>query len=239
MAVNETAASVFTRARSLLNDAAIASGSVFTDAYLLEPVKEAYDWLRLELAWVNTTLFQKRVKDLAYVAEEDVLDDLVGWPTDLWLPIEIKFRKDTNEEYVSVKRVDDLQEIPAENEDDRLTQWTFRDRQIIVVPANAAGQVLVEYYGVHTQLTGAASPILIDLAVSSMANYAAFFASRSVGQGQEAMSFYGKKTTPEQQGFGACGFAEKLTAVMVQNDQFIARRGRPVHSAGTLPGYFV
>ena len=238
MAVNETAASVFSRSRSLLNDAAIASGSVFTDAYLLEPVKEAYDWLRLELAWVNTSLFQKRVKDLAYVAEESTLDNLVGWPTDLWLPIDIKFRKNTSESYLSVRRVDDLPEIPAENEGDRVTKWMFRDRQIVVVPANEAGQVLVEYYAAHVQLTGAASPILIDLAVSSLANYAAFFAARSVGQGQEAMSFYGKKSTPEQQGFGACGFAEKLTAIMVQNEQFIIRRTRPVHSAGVLPGYF-
>jgi len=239
LALNETAASVFTRSRSLLNDAAIASGSVFTDAYLLEPVKEAYDWLRLELAWVNTSLFQKRVKDLAYVAEESTLDNLVGWPTDLWLPIDIKFRKNTTEEYVSIRRVDDLPEIPASSESDRLSRWMFRDRQIVVVPANQAGQVLVEYYAAHVQLAGASSPILIDLAVSCLANYAAFFAARSVGQGQEAMSFYGKKSTPEQQGFGACGFAEKLTAVMVQNNQFIIRRTRPVHSAGTLPGYFV
>jgi hypothetical protein len=243
LATNETAAVVFARAQSLLNDAAIAGGSVFTDAYLLQPANDAYDWLWGELSLVGFEGNTKRTAAITYDAAEDVLDDLTGWPTDIFLPIAVKFRQNANEEFVTLSRVDDLRIVPTSEQPDRLSHWAFKDRQTLVEPARLAGEVLLDYNAVFAALTSAASAILLDKAVPAMAHYTAAIAAQSVGQEQEARRFFGSAARPGLPGYGAAGFMEALAALWVRNQQHIARRGKPLHQSQgdrehIFPGYF-
>lgn len=229
MAVNKLVSDVNTRCRRLLNDDAVAAGRVFTDAVLLPHIQAAYDWFRLNLGERLGVDFRKRVIDLTYTAEEDTLDDLTGWPTDIWMPEIIWFRQNANEAYAPLDKVDALPAIPAASENNRLTLWEWRNRKAMVVPAKLAGQVMLDYLSVLSDLTGPTSPLLMDMSLTAIAYYAAADASLSRGQPNEAARFLGRKETPTEPGYGAAEFVDKVIRTQIKNDQYTPRRGEPEH----------
>lgn len=232
MATNVTLADVFTRARRALNDDAVAGGRVFTDALLLEHAKSAYDWFVLSLSEFVKVDFRKRVEDLTYTANEATLSDLGGWPTDLWLPEIIWFRKTTGERYVPLERVDDLPVFQAGQNPNRLSVWSFKNREIKTVPATEAGLLLLDYLAIPAALTGAASPLLVDYSVTAMAYFTAADAAGAHGRDADAVRLMGHKETQMQKGKGADGFMEKVTRIHVKNEQYVNRRGLPEHGGG-------
>ncbi len=210
---------MFSRARRQLNDDQVAGGRVFTDAILLPHLQTAYDWFRLELNEAVGVDFRKRVDDLTYTANETVLDDLAGWPTDRWMVEVIKYRKNTNESYNDLDRVDDLMKLPAGTTTNRLRYWMWQNRQVTVVPATENGLLQFDYLSILADLTGPSSPLLIDLSVSVLAYRTVADAKESRGQKEEATRFL----------LLAQNFADKIVNIQVKNQQFVARRGQPEH----------
>ena len=218
---------MFSRARRNLNDDQVAGGRVFTDAILLPHLLNAYDWLQVEIGSVVPFDLRKRIQDLAYVATTTVLDNLAGWPTDIWMPETINYRKNTSEGYVELGRVDDLGTLPAGTTIDRLRSWTWRNRQVEVLPASEAGLIQLNYLSIFTELTGAASPLLIDFSVTALAYWAAGDARDSRGQDKESAKLMAKA------GF----FADKIVDIQVRNQQFVERRGQPEHGGRGASNY--
>ena len=176
---------------------------MFTDAILLPHLQTAYDWFRLELNEAVGVDFRKRVDDLTYVANETILDNLAGWPTDLWMVEVLKYRKNTAEGYVELVRKDDLPKLPAGTTTDRLRYWMWQNRQVTVVPATENGLLQFDYLSILPDLSGPSSPLLIDMR----------------GQKEEATRFLAL----------AQNFADKIVNIQVKNQQFVARRGQPEH----------
>ena len=219
MAVNKLASDVFSRARRNLNDDQVSGGRWATDALLLPHLLNAYDWLQAEIASVVPFDLRKRIQDLAYVANTTVLDNLAGWPTDIWMPETINYRKNTSERYVELGRVDDLGTLPAGTTTDRLRSWTWRNRQVETLPASETGLIQLNYLSILAALTGPSSPLLIDFAVTALAYWAAGDARGTRGQREEAK---------EMRAWGQ-HFADKIVDIQVRNQQFVARRGQPEH----------
>ncbi|KKN23588.1 hypothetical protein LCGC14_0903370 [marine sediment metagenome] len=163
--------------------------------------------------------FRKRVDDLTYTANEDVLDDLAGWPTDLWMVEVIKYRKNTAEGYVELVRKDDLPKLPAGTTTDRLRYWMWQNRQVTVVPATENGLLQFDYLSILPDLTGPSSPLLIDMSVSVLAYRTAADAKGTRGQKEEAGWLMAL----------AKDFSDKIVNIQVKNQQFVARRGQPEH----------
>lgn len=187
----------------------------------------AYDWLQAEVGSVVPFDLRKRIQDLAYVAATSILDNLAGWPTDIWMPETIKYRKNVNESYVELGRVDNLGTLPAGTTIDRLSSWTWRNRQVEVLPASETGLIQLNYLSIFPALTGPTSPLLIDFSVTALAYWAAGDARDSRGQDKESAKMMAKA------GF----FADKIVDIQVRNQQFVERRGRPEHEGRGTSNY--
>ena len=217
MATNRTIADVYLRTKALLND---RSGAFWTDAKLLEHVKSAYQWASNEILRV-TSGPKKKIVSLTYTTPAADLNSIT--PADHWVPEMLEWRLNTSEEWRELNRVDDLPSRDgAGNMLTELREWTFRDRTIYVNPSSQSGLVRLTYMGLIADVSSSASPILYDGLVEALAYYAAGEARGTRGQGVAALALIGDR----KDRFGAIGFMEQITDILIKNEQLVSRRGR-------------
>jgi len=221
MATEKTLADVYARARSNLNDMA---GVFWTDAKLFPKAQNAYAWAYSRVAEYADAPFRKIASTLTYTANATDLSTIL--PVDIYLPEKLYFRKNTSEEWVEVNRKDFLpsQETQAK---DRVLEWVWQNRTIIVNPASEGGKLKLVYLSLLPDLESAASKILIDNLLEALAYFLAAEACRSRGQHAQAAAMLGTSEPPT----GALGFMDMLTTHLVKNEQWVSRRGAPFSSS--------
>lgn len=209
MATNKTLFDVFERARYNLND---RPGTFWKDINLLGHVQNAYSWMFSNISVLVDKPFEK-IATLTYTANtEDLLSIL---PADLYVPILLEFRKNTNEEWKDVNRVDRLRSRETQT-NDRVIEWEWRLRTILVNKATNGGLLRLRYSSLLTDLALETDPILMDNVVEALAYYTASDAFDSRGQEKMASKNLAK----------ADHFLGLVKDKLILNEQMIPRRGQ-------------
>ena len=219
---------MFSRAKANLNDAA---GTLWTDALLLPFAKQATQWAYGEICrYLNAPWEKPLPSALTYTANTEDITAIL--PADFWVPEKLQFRLNTSEEWKDCERKDEPLPSRVQNPLDRVVEWTFANRTIIVNKCTQGGFLRLFYSGLIADPTGAADPVLMDNLVDALGYATAAFAARSRGQAELALSNMGSRgdAGPEIR-FGAFGAIDNLITIMVKNEQLIHRMPIPF-SAG-------
>jgi hypothetical protein len=217
--ITNTCADVNTRARSLLND---NSAQIWTDAALLNFVRDAYTWLYGQVIRVGGGPFERVVIDIPYTPITAGMEQDIGavLPADLYFPEKLEFRLNTGEEYVEIGRSTRLSSR-TQQQPERIPEWEFRGNTIIVIASQSPGLLKLRYGALLPLLNGSSDTIGINNAVEAIAHYAASQAFDSRGQAMNASAKMGSHDS----GKGAVGFADMILDHIVLNEQEIPRRG--------------
>jgi hypothetical protein len=224
--VTNTIADVNSRVRSIVND---NNAQLYPDgqAGLLNAVRNAYTWMFGQIVRIQGETHKVRVSDIAYtpIAAAGSEDDLAPiLPVDIYFPVQLEFRLNSNEEYLPVER---RQSLPArtQQQPQRVIEWEFRGNTIFVIASQSGGLFRITYIPLLGLVNLTTDPIFINNAVEAIAHYAAYELTRARGQLMNAMAILGNGEDPGKIPTGAKGFASMLLDHLVLNEQEIARRG--------------
>ncbi len=227
-----TASGVLSLVRSLLDDAAVAAGDVFTDGVLIPFLNTAYHQLQFELAnhGVETFIKDNVVLTVPAVTAVDpsiqvVLNDTQNQmttvtptpqiPTDLLVPVRIWERQTGSSEpfLPTVQRKDGL---PSENQQTRLRYWEWRTDGIIFLGATQSNDIRIRYESVLPDVAQGTDSIQLRGAQDALAFYAAALAAQSRG-------------SPAAKDFDAAGeeAARKILSRSVRRQQHTMHRRKP------------
>ena len=236
-----TASSVLSLVRSLLDDAAVATGDVFTDAVLIPFVNTAYHQVQFEMAnhGIETFVKDNVILTVPAVTAADpslqvTLNDTQNQmttvaptpqiPTDLLVPTRIWERQTGSSEpfLPMVQRTDGL---PSELQQERLRFWEWRTDGIIFLGATQSNDVRLRYESVLPDVVQGSDTIQLRGAQDAIAFLAAALAAQSRG-------------SPQAQVFDAAG-NEALRKILVRGtrrQQHTLRRRRP-YARQRNPGF--
>jgi hypothetical protein len=231
---------IFTLARSLVNDAA---GNWATDAVLLPYANAAYRTVNSELGNVQAASY---IKDnvlmvLPAVAAIDptvqvLLNDagfnngttnftkyssvVLQLPPDLLVPLKLWERTPgSTEDFVEMEDVTDGGGLPSELQDQRLRYWEWRQDGIYMLGAIQDEQIRMRYEAAFLDMTDGTSPLLIR-------------------NGQNAVAFKTAELAGTARGAPGAALAKALYADEIellknratQREQAVGRRRRPFSS---------
>jgi len=198
-----TAAGVLSLIRSLLDDAAVATGDVFMDAVLIPFVNTAYHQVQFEMAnhGIETFVKDNVILSVPAVTGADpsfqvVLNDTQNQmttvaatpqlPTDLLVPLRIWERQTGSSEpfLPMVQRKDGL---PSETQQARLRYWEWRTDGIIFLGATQSNDIRVRYESVLPDVVQGSDTIQLRGAQDTIAFFAAALAAQSRGSPQAAV----------------------------------------------------
>ena len=200
-----TATGVLGLVRALLDDAAVSTGDVFTDAVLIPFVNSAYHQLQFAMAnaGVETFLRDNVVLTVPPVISVDpslqvVLNDTQNQmttvsptpqiPTDLLVPTRIWERTTgSSEPFVPLAQCKDG--LPSESQQLRLRYWEWRTDGIIFLGATQSNDIRVRYESVLPDVAQGSDMIQLRGAQDALAYYAASLAAQSRGSAA-ARDFY-------------------------------------------------
>lgn len=192
-----TASGVLGLVRSLLDDAAVSTGDVFTDAVLIPFVNSAYHQVQFAMAnaGVETFIKDNVVLTVPAVTAVDpslqvVLNDTQNQmttvsptpqiPTDLLVPVRIWERATgSGESFIPlVQRKDGL---PSENQQTRLRYWEWRTDGMIFLGATQSNDIRIRYESVLPDVAQGTDSIQLRGAQDALAYFAAALAAKSRG----------------------------------------------------------
>lgn len=220
-----TLADVNSRVRSICND---NNAQLYPDGAtgLLNAVRNAYTWLFGQVVRIQGPGPRTVVTDLTYTPlnagqEQDIGNIL---PVDVYFPVKLEFRLNTNEEYLPVER---RQSLPSRTQQQplRVIEWEFRGNTIVVIDGQSTGMFKLTYIPLLQQVNLVTDPILINNSIEAIAHYAAHELFRARGQMQNAMMALGNGEDAGKVPTGAKGFAAMVLDHIVLNEQEIPRRG--------------
>ena len=223
--VTNTVADVNSRVRSIVND---NNAQLYPDNApgLLNAVRNAYNWLYGQIVRLQGETFRFVVSDIAYTptvaGQEQDLSPIL--PVDIYFPISLEFRLNTNEEYLPVER---RQSLPSrtQQQPSRIMEWEFRGNTIFVVASTSTGLFKLTYVPLLGLVNVTTDLILINNAVEAIAHYAAYELLRARGQLMNAAAVLGNGEEPGKVPTGAKGFAAMVLDHLILNEQEIPRRG--------------
>jgi hypothetical protein len=227
-----TASGVLSLVRSLLDDAAVSTGDVFTDTTLIPFVNTAYHQVQFEMAnhGIETFLKDNVVLTVPAVTAADpsfqvVLNDTQNQmttvsptpqiPTDLLVPVRLWERQTGSSEpfLPMVLRKDGL---PSEDQQARLRFWEWRTDGIVMLGATQSNDIRIRYESVLSDVVQGTDTIQLRGAQDTIAFFAAALAAQSRG-------------SPQARDFDAAG-DEALRKILVRGtrrQQHAMHRRRP------------
>jgi hypothetical protein len=206
VAFADTAAHIFALAQSHLNQYAVTTGQVFTDARLLPFANSAYRWLQRELALAGHKTI---VKDEAIevpagettIAAENVAP-APALPVDFIAPWKLREKgSGTSERYVPMSYYPDGP-LPDREQGEFLQVWEYTGNQINLIGATRAVTVSLRYHAALPELAAANSPVQIRFAIDPLAAYTAALAAASRGQLNGAQALYATAEAEKQKLIG-------------------------------------
>ena len=209
---------VTSRVRSCLND---DGGQIWTDTVLQNHIRDAYTWVYNECVKICDVDFEKVTApggDIQYTPTVPGSEQDLGagnmLPADLYRPLDLQYRANTQEEWQAVNRRDRLPER-ATQIPERIYEWEWRNRSIWVISTNQPGLLRIRYLALLPQLSIAPDPVLITNVLEAMAHRAAYYAYKR--RGQIPLSQSEKADASE--------FMNQILDYLVLNDQNVVRRG--------------
>ena len=192
-----TASGVLSLVRSLLDDAAVSTGDVFTDSVLIPFVNSAYHQVQFEMANSGIETFIKDNVILTVPAVTGVdpsiqvvcndtqnqmttISSTPQIPTDLLVPVRIWERQTgSSEPFLPMHQRKDG--LPSETQQERLRYWEWRTDGIIFLGATQSNDIRLRYESVLPDVAQGSDTIQLRGAQDAIAFYAAALASQSRG----------------------------------------------------------
>ena len=227
-----TASGVLSLVRSLLDDAAVSTGDVFTDAVLIPFVNSAYHQVQFEMANHGIETFIKDnvmltvpavtgVDPSAQVVLNDTQNQMTTVsptpqiPTDLLVPVRI-WERQTGSSEPFLPMVQQKDGLPSESQQERLRYWEWRTDGIVFLGATQSNDIRLRYESVLPDVVQGSDTIQLRGAQDAIAFFAAALAAQSRG-------------SPQAQTFVAAG-TEALRKILVRGtrrQQHSMHRRRP------------
>ncbi|HUJ40844.1 MAG TPA: hypothetical protein VLW54_09880 [Candidatus Acidoferrales bacterium] len=192
-----TASGVLSLVRSLLDDAAVSTGDVFTDSVLIPFVNSAYHQVQFEMANSGIETFVKDnvvltvpavtgVDPSIQVVCNDTQNQMTTvaptpqLPTDMLVPVRLWERQTgSSEPFLPMyQRKDGL---PSETQQERLRYWEWRTDGIIFLGATQSNDIRLRYESVLPDVAQGSDTLQLRGAQDAIAFYAAALAAQSRG----------------------------------------------------------
>jgi hypothetical protein len=223
---------VLTLVRSLLDDAAVSTGDVFTDAVLIPFVNTAYHQVQFEMAnhGIETFIKDNVVLTVPAVTGADpsfqvVLNDTQNQmttvsptpqiPTDLLVPVRL-WERQTGSSEAFLPMFLEKDGLPSETQQARLRYWEWRTDGIVMLGATQSNDIRIRYESVLPDVVQGTDTIQLRGAQDSIGFLAAALAAQSRG-------------SPQARDFDAAG-DEALRKILVRGtrrQQHAMHRRRP------------
>lgn len=171
-----TAQEPMTECKALLND---PDGNIYPDARVIPFMQKAYRELQTKMMLNGLPVMKETSTDIPVAAGTLFLGDGAGLPTDFVYPIELHERP-----LNAVTYFETMKELPWEGDyvsSERLLYWNWREEEIKFAGATTNREVRVRYMKGLTRITGVASVLAINNAVSFLAVRTASLAARFLG----------------------------------------------------------
>ena len=195
-----TAEGALSLVRSLLDDAAVSTGDVFTDAVLIPFINSAYHQVQFEMANHGVETFTKDNVVLTVPAVtgidpsiQVVLNDTQNQmttvsptpqiPTDLLVPVRI-WERQTGSSEPFLPMFQQKDGLPSEMQQERLRYWEWRTDGIILLGATQSNDIRLRYESVLPDVAQGSDTLQLRGAQDVIAFFAAALAAQSRGSPQ-------------------------------------------------------